>query len=212
MPRPCLGILLAIAFWTSTVHATTINVTTTADELNADGDCSLREAVQAANANAASDACPAGQGDPTVDTIVVPAGTYTLTLAGSNDAGGDLDLRDDVTVIGAGAATTVIQACDVDQLTASCPAGHGVAEVVRAAAQEDARLAGCRQVVQHQGPRRRAGAFHAPFLDRFHQLLQFRLRRPVRQQGQVAERRQRHQRRRVRAVEDLPQLLLGGVR
>ena len=33
--------------------AATITVSTLADELNADGDCSLREAVQAANTNAA---------------------------------------------------------------------------------------------------------------------------------------------------------------
>ena len=39
-----------------------IAVTTTDDELNADGDCSLREAVVAANTDAAVDACPAGSG------------------------------------------------------------------------------------------------------------------------------------------------------
>ena len=56
--------------------AATINVTTTADELNSDGDCSLREAVRAANTDATVDACPAGSG---TDTIIVPAGDYVLT-------------------------------------------------------------------------------------------------------------------------------------
>ena len=49
---------------------------TTGDALNSDGDCSLREAVEAANTDAAADACTVGSG---ADTITVPAGTYTLT-------------------------------------------------------------------------------------------------------------------------------------
>jgi CSLREA domain-containing protein len=136
--RPFLGILLAIFVCTAAqpIHAASIAVTTTVDELNADGDCSLREAVRAANTNAAVDACPAGQNDQT-DTITVPAGTYTLTLAGSdNDAAvGDLDLRDnaavdDLVITGAGAATTIIQACAVEQLLEDCPAGQGVVDRV----------------------------------------------------------------------------------
>lgn len=35
----------------------TINVNTTDDELNNDGDCSLREAIRAANTDTAVDAC-----------------------------------------------------------------------------------------------------------------------------------------------------------
>ena len=136
MFRPLLAIPLVLVFCTAaiprTARATSIAVTTTADELNADGDCSLREAVRAANTNVAVDACPAGQSDQT-DTITVPAGTYTLTLAGSNDndAVGDLDLRDTAsTITGAGAATTIIQACAVEQQAADCPAGQGVADRV----------------------------------------------------------------------------------
>jgi len=135
---PFLGILLAIAIAT-TAHpasAATITVTTTVDELNTDGDCSLREAVRAANTNLAVDACAAGQNDQT-DTIMVPAGTYTLMVAGNDNdaAGGDLDLRDnsafqDLVITGAGAATTIVQACAVDQIAASCPMGQGLAERV----------------------------------------------------------------------------------
>src|SRR5689334_7259429 len=141
MPRtPFLGILLATLAWTAVsarpVAATTIAVTTTTDELNADGDCSLREAVRAANGNVAVDACPAGQNDQT-DTITVPAGTYTLTIAGNdNDAtAGDLDILDnaaakDLVLNGAGAATTIIQACAVDQRSTPCPAGQGIVDRV----------------------------------------------------------------------------------
>ena len=42
-----------------------INVTTTADELTVDGNCSLREAVLAANLNTPQDECPAGSADGT---------------------------------------------------------------------------------------------------------------------------------------------------
>jgi CSLREA domain-containing protein len=95
--------------------ATPIAVTTTADELNADGDCSLREAIQAANANAAVDACPAGSG---ADTITLAAGTYTLALAGAPEdanASGDLDITETLTISGAGAATTSVDANRLDR-------------------------------------------------------------------------------------------------
>ena len=91
-------------------YAAIITVNTTDDELNSDGDCSLREAIQAANTDTAVDACTAGSG---ADTIVVPAGTYTLSPNPnwqSEDANvtGDLDITADLTITGAGAATTII--------------------------------------------------------------------------------------------------------
>ncbi|HRF48718.1 MAG TPA: choice-of-anchor Q domain-containing protein [Anaerolineales bacterium] len=97
-------------------QATVITVTTTSDELNTDGDCSLREAIVAANTNAAVDACPAGSG---ADTINLPAGTFTLSLAGTSEnlaATGDLDIFDDLTVIGDSATTTVIDAGGIDRV------------------------------------------------------------------------------------------------
>ena len=81
-----------------TVHAASITVTTTADELTANGNCSLREAIQAASTDTAVDACSAGSG---ADTIIVPAGTYNLTM-------GDLDLIN-VTINGTGAGSTIIK-------------------------------------------------------------------------------------------------------
>jgi CSLREA domain-containing protein len=89
--------LLAAALLLLSVPArgTTLVVNTTADELNGDGDCSLREAVQAANTNAAVDACPAGS--PGADTIVTqasgPGVTIVLTL-------GELVLTEAVTLDG----------------------------------------------------------------------------------------------------------------
>ncbi|WP_404391910.1 right-handed parallel beta-helix repeat-containing protein [Humibacillus xanthopallidus] len=67
--------------------------------LSAAGTCTLRAAVQEANAT------------PVPDTITVPAGIYQLTIppGGSNeDDSGDLDLTAPVTIAGAGAAATVI--------------------------------------------------------------------------------------------------------
>jgi len=65
------------------------------------GQCSLREAIIEANAA------------PGADTITLPAGTYTLTIAGRNEnaaATGDLDITNPVTIVGAGSGTTIIQA------------------------------------------------------------------------------------------------------
>ena len=49
----------------SILSGTTITVNTTSDELNTDGDCSLREALRAANLNYPVDKCPAGTGADT---------------------------------------------------------------------------------------------------------------------------------------------------
>lgn len=103
-------------------QAASLTVNTTTDELNADGDCSLREAIQAVNTRASVDACPAGTGN---DTIILPAGTYTLNLAGGNEnanATGDLDVfpfdspGGTVTIQGAGPATTTIDGNAIDRV------------------------------------------------------------------------------------------------
>src|SRR5205085_9192844 len=54
--------------------------------------------------------CTAGNG---TDTINVPAGTYTLTIAGTGEdsnATGDLEINSDMTINGAGAGSTIIRA------------------------------------------------------------------------------------------------------
>jgi len=61
------------------------------------GDCSLREAVIAANAS------------PGSDVIQLPAGTYNLTRAGAGGASeGDLDITDDVTINKLGGAQVAL--------------------------------------------------------------------------------------------------------
>lgn len=74
----------------------------------AGGGCSLREAVMAANAA------------PGTDTIALPPGTYTLEATGRGEdasATGDLDLSEDVVIVGLGTqpGDTVIDANGIDR-------------------------------------------------------------------------------------------------
>src|SRR5437879_12634228 len=95
----------------------TYNVNSTADLVNssptskvcatATGVCTLRAAIQASNANAGT------------DTIVLPAGTYTLTITGRNEdlaATGDLDITDPVNITGAGASSVIIDGNGIDRV------------------------------------------------------------------------------------------------
>jgi CSLREA domain-containing protein len=105
------------------VLAATITVTTTEDEFYSDGDCSLREAIHAANTDTAVDNCAAGSG---ADTIVLQSGaTYTLALdtdgAGhESDSGAnndDLDITSQITIQGNGATIerSSTLACNLDR-------------------------------------------------------------------------------------------------
>jgi CSLREA domain-containing protein len=125
IPTVVLGIELTLTRRLPTVVQadTTIYVNTTDDELNSDGDCSLREAIRAANSDTTVDACPAGSG---ADTIILPAGVYTLTISGIVEeaaATGDLDITDDLTLIGAGASTTTIDGGGLDRVFHIAPFG-----------------------------------------------------------------------------------------
>ncbi|MGH7893121.1 MAG: choice-of-anchor Q domain-containing protein [Candidatus Binatia bacterium] len=71
------------------------------------GACSLRAAVQEANALSGG------------DTITLPAGVYTLTVVGEGEdlaATGDLDIKEAVGITGAGAATTIVDGNDTDRV------------------------------------------------------------------------------------------------
>jgi CSLREA domain-containing protein len=87
----------------------TFTVTKVADTNDGacDADCSLREAIVAANAA------------PGLDTIILPAGIYRLSRAGGLEdaaATGDLDITDPLTIIGASPDTTVIDAKALDRV------------------------------------------------------------------------------------------------
>jgi CSLREA domain-containing protein len=85
--------LLATALLACDAGAATIEPSVKTDDIAVNGNCTLREAVQAANTNAAVDACRKGQAAK-ADVIELRNGDYDLTVAGEEDlnAGGDLDL------------------------------------------------------------------------------------------------------------------------
>ncbi|WP_089938421.1 CSLREA domain-containing protein [Candidatus Entotheonella palauensis] len=96
-------VILSVGWSIGSAQATCILVNTTDDELNGDGDCSLREAIEATNTDAVTDACVAGSG---ADNICVPEGVYTLTQ------GTPLAITSDLSLLGAGADLTFIQAAE----------------------------------------------------------------------------------------------------
>ena len=114
--QPSLSVLLLVILCFSFgmapgAQAATFTVNSTDDEvdilptdgicLTLSGACTLRAAIQTSNATSGA------------DVISVPAGTYTLTIPGNTeDAGatGDLDITNTVTINGAAATTTIIQA------------------------------------------------------------------------------------------------------
>lgn len=96
--------------------ATTIDVNTVADQFGSDtGHCGLREAIQAANTDAAFGGCVAGNG---TDLIRLAAGTYTLTRNGRDEddnATGDLDVTSSMVLLGANADVTTVDANGIDR-------------------------------------------------------------------------------------------------
>lgn len=112
------------------INAATLTVDTTDDVLNAsDGLCSLREAVIAINTTGseAGDCVAEGTYESGDNTIILPEGTYRLTLPGLDEVPntsdpeaptvdnipdasvGDLDLIQSMNIIGTGSGTTRIE-------------------------------------------------------------------------------------------------------
>lgn len=88
-----------------------IAVNTVSDELNADGDCSLREAITSANSNSATDACAIGDGADSIGFGV--AGTIVLNSALpaiSSDVGIVGPAGDKVIISGGGVAPLFVVA------------------------------------------------------------------------------------------------------
>lgn len=109
-------LLLAALLAAFDAGAATFTVNSTADQADAvpgngfcsvmTGICSLRAAIQEANALAGP------------DVIQLPAGNFAFSIAGAGEdfaATGDLDIRGDLVIEGASAATTVIDANSVDR-------------------------------------------------------------------------------------------------
>ncbi len=133
-PRPLAAVLLSAGIVTTglaavpdiestTLNGTTIQVTITADELDAahggsdvDTGMSLREAIIDANAT------------PSVTTVIrLGEHTYTLTRAGRGEDAcvtGDLDVRAPIVIEGVGDARTFIDAAGIDRGFHVAPGGR----------------------------------------------------------------------------------------
>ncbi|HEX5948942.1 MAG TPA: CSLREA domain-containing protein [Actinomycetota bacterium] len=104
-------VVMLLALLPAPAGAGTLTVTRTDDpppDGCSAGDCSLREAVLAANTSVGPDA------------VLVPAGRYVLSIPpdGTPDDGldGDLDITEDLILEGAGAPTTILDANHVDRV------------------------------------------------------------------------------------------------
>ncbi len=106
-----IGLMLTLVGWLAPrARAASTFVVSRTDDPAPDGcavgDCSLREAILAANAN------------PGPDVVQLPPGTYVLSIAGNNeDAGmtGDLDVTDPLTITGAANASAIVDANGIDR-------------------------------------------------------------------------------------------------
>lgn len=118
---------LALFALVGSAHAATFTVTDTADAADEvingsckdnSNRCTLRAAIQEANANA------------DLDTITLPAGTFTLSIANAGEdlaATGDLDIRfGNLTITGAGARNTILDGAGLDRVLDIDPAGNGI--------------------------------------------------------------------------------------
>jgi CSLREA domain-containing protein len=118
--RRTVVLVSALALAAALIPAATgaaFTVTSTADAADANvgdgvcatagGVCTLRAAIQEANADTA-----------TADTITLPGGTYSIAIAGNDDTAGagDLDLLGPTTVTGAGPASTFLDGGGIDRV------------------------------------------------------------------------------------------------
>src|SRR4051794_24144837 len=114
--RPWVVLAVAALALTPAARAATITVGTNADDLTVNGNCTLREAIHSANTDTAVDGCAAGSA---ADTIVIPAGTYAIGIAGGGEqanATGDFDLASDITLQGAGRSATTLDGAHKDRV------------------------------------------------------------------------------------------------
>lgn len=129
-PAPIAALAVFAVLIPGAANAATITVTTLADVSVADAECSLREAIESANAAAANGSgCADGSTDE--NTIELSAGTYELTGAAGDDANlsGDLDVTRRLTIQGVGADRTTIDGATLDRVLDVQPDASGAVDL-----------------------------------------------------------------------------------
>lgn len=120
----CFGV---VAHASSAV-AGTIVVTTGADEDVANGTCSLREAVQAANTDADYRGCVYGSATATDTIVLAGAGLYEITIpqvgTGDDNLSGDIDVLSSTDFIVTGGTATVLGGIESATIMSSLAAGR----------------------------------------------------------------------------------------
>ncbi|MGH2925737.1 MAG: choice-of-anchor Q domain-containing protein [Solirubrobacterales bacterium] len=122
------GVVASMAIWAGPAFGATIKVDTTQDQFGTGNACSLREAIQSANTDAAYGGCASGQGADTIDLFA--GKRYIRFRAGADDANavGDYDITSQVAIdvkgegratVDAGGLNRVIQILPGAKLTAS---------------------------------------------------------------------------------------------
>jgi len=116
-----LGLTLALVWLLGggrlpVARAASIGVNTTLDDTANNHNCTLREAIIAANTDSWVDSCAPGGSD---DYIGLGPFTYVLTVTGAGEDAaltGDLDITDTLTIEGAGPGQTIIDAGGIDRV------------------------------------------------------------------------------------------------
>lgn len=113
------------------------SVCDTGDMVGDEPECTLRAAIQQTNAS------------PGADVILVPAGDYVLSIAGIGEHGaanGDLDINDDLTILGAGPAVTVINANTIDRVFEISPLSAATVTMTHITVQGGGKMASGRAI------------------------------------------------------------------
>ena len=109
----------------------------TGDDVGGEPECTLRAAIQQTNAS------------PGADVILLPAGNYVLSITGlaeQNAANGDLDINDDLTILGAGPAVTGIDANGIDRVFEISPLSTAMVTMTHVTVQGGGMMASGRAI------------------------------------------------------------------
>ncbi|HEY1359290.1 MAG TPA: CSLREA domain-containing protein [Thermoleophilaceae bacterium] len=129
LARASLAVVLATAALPAAASAAPIAVNTTTDALGPDSQCTLREALSAANDGNTGPGGDCAPGSGGADVITLPASVnhYRVILGagGGEDANGDGDLDNtgEVTIRGAGASKSILDAEGTDRVIDNRPGG-----------------------------------------------------------------------------------------